>query len=619
MQRTVFAVLAAHGNRVVSRDELVSSVWGTGAPATVMNSVYTYVARLRNSLEPTRSRRGQSDVLISDSLGYMLRIPPDSVDSQRFESALSTARKLRAKNDIPGAVAELEGGLTLWSGIPYEGAVGPFVEGERLRLDELRLVAVEECVEMLLGLRNPESMLGELAELVRRYPLRERLRYLLMRSYADLGHRAEAIMEYHSLRAMLAEAQGIEPGERLRRLYEGILSSDRPRVRPARTEAVSVAASGGVRAATVRQLARDVPDFTGRTAELDCLTELVERSGEAGESGLLLVTGGPGVGKTALAMRLAHALSPRFPDGQLHVDLRGFSGEAGPRSSADALRNLAAAMGQSMPMSTSLDTQAAFRSLVAGQRLLLVLDNAASAEQVRPMLPGTSSCLVIVTSRNGLAGLIARDGGRRIVLDGMPHEDAVRLFGRMVGESFVARNREAVNRLITACDGLPLAMRIAATRINVAISPDHVMAQLGSGDPTDVLRVPGDEASSLDSVFGWSYAGLPAGVAHVFRALGRHDEPEMGLATVARLSGERPRDCRQAMDTLIDANLVREVAPDCYRLNPLIHSYARRLTRTYDRASHQAGQIDQFEAGIRPAATTMIAPSTDNDRLEMTS
>ncbi|MFD8996068.1 AfsR/SARP family transcriptional regulator [Streptomyces abikoensis] len=655
-QRTIFAVLAAQANRVVSRDELMSAVWGENAPATAVNSVYTYIARLRNCLEPDRCRHARSEVLVSDSMGYLLRVAPSGVDTQRFADHLAAARRLRAAGGLHGAVAELRSALRLWQGTPYGGAVGPFVEAERVRLAESHLHTMEDCAELLLELKQPAGPIAELTTLVHRHPLRERPRYLLMRCFAELGRHADAVREYHSLRTTLVEEQGIEPGERLQRLYEQVLRdcSSRSRRRPttpassgapASAEAPASSATSaphaasvepmepvdpaapvvpavpaeplprvpGPRASTAGRLVWDVPDFTGRDAELAQLNELVTAAQGSEESALLLITGGPGVGKTALATRLAHSLAHKYPHGQLHIDLHAFSSRRGRQAAGTPLRHLIPGMGQPTPPEP-LDARSLYRSLVADRRLLIVLDNAESVEQVRALLPGTPASLVIVTSRNGLTGLIARDGARRIVLDGLAEEEATRLFARMVGRPFVARHEAAVRRLVAACGGLPLALRIAATLIRVAPGPDEALDALVEGDLAHSLEISGDGDSSLSTVFGWSYAALRADAAHVFRALGAQSEREVTLPVVAALSGFDAAGCRRALDALVDASLVREVARNRFRLNPLVHSYGRRM------AAERAKLVRQSRCPARlPTTVTTITPSMAMERLEMTS
>ncbi|NUK10793.1 winged helix-turn-helix domain-containing protein [Streptomyces lunaelactis] len=592
-QRTVFAVLAANENRVVSRHELVRAVWGSDASETVMNSVYTYIARLRKCLEPSRA---QPEVLVSDSLGYMLSVPAERVDTRRFSTALSAARRLRAENDTERAAAKLEEGLALWRGTPYAGTVGTFVASERIRLAETRLLAIEDHAELLLELNRPAHAIGELSALVHRYPLRERLRLLLMRCHVELGQHADAIGEYHALRTRLAEDQGIEPGESLRELYEQVLQAGRPSTpRPARRESAAAApradkGDGGRRAdgaanifvpsqrtaSTVRQLPRSTGWFIGRTAELGCLEAMVAQADEAGESALLLLTGSPGVGKTTLATQFARTLAGRFADSQYHLDLRAFSASSAPRSASFALRRLNATLG-GRPAAPGLDSETEYRSRVADREMLLILDNATSVEQVRPLLPGTPASLVIVTSRWGLSGLIAQDGARRFVVEPLNRADALLLFTGIVGESLVARHRDEVEHLIEACEGLPLALRIAATQIKISPFPRGAVERLRTDDLSTALALPGDANSTLSTVFGWSYSGLPAEAALMYRTLGHRPSPEISLTAAATLSGMGAADSRRALDVLVDASLLREVAPDRFRMGALLHAHARRV------------------------------------------
>ncbi|MFE1174114.1 BTAD domain-containing putative transcriptional regulator [Streptomyces sp. NPDC058773] len=578
-QRTLFAILAAHANQVISREELVAAVWGPEAPATAMNSVYTYVARLRHRLEPARPRRAPSDLLVSDSRGYMLQLAPDQVDVKRFEVHLKQARALRGAQATREALTELDAALALWRGIPYGGVSGPFAEAERRYLAELRLTAIEDRIEMLYELDHGSDIGGELSDLtalVRRNPLRERLRHLLMIGYVRFGRQAEAVTEYHDLRTRLAEEQGLEPGERIQRFYEEILRSG-PSVRPSPPK---TAAESTVLPIAPAQLARDVPDFTGRAGELQQLHEMVKAAESTGESAVILVNGAPGIGKTALAVRLAHALSWRFPDGQLQLDLRGYGEKAGPAEPEEALQHLLEALGAVPPADRDLERQRTlFRSLVAGRRLLILLDNAVSVQQVRPLLPGDASCLVIVTSRNGLAGLTVRDGARRITLDGMAEEDGVELLGRLVGRPLVARDHPAARQLVNVCGGLPLALRIAATRIGMFPSPEHGLSQCGEGDLLEWLEVLGDEQSSLKTVFDWSYRALPDEARRMFRMLGAGPKPRFTLRSAATLADATPWLARRWLDVLVEANLVQEPVRDNFRLNPLIFAYARHVHR----------------------------------------
>jgi DNA-binding SARP family transcriptional activator len=556
-QRALFATLAARAGELVSREEIVDAVWGMDTPATVESSVYTYVARLRRELEPGRATRAPSGVLLSDGSGYLLNLEPGSVDAARFERRLEEARRLRRDGTLPEALAGLEEALSLWHGTAFGGAAGPFADGERVRLGELRFTALEDRAEVLLELDRHAEVIGELSALVRKHPLRERLRRLLMVAYYRSGRQADALAEFRDVRTILVRELGLEPGAELRHCHELILRGER---RPRAAEE-SQRFTVNVLRTTPAQLPRDVPAFTGRQAELCRLRAYASEAEADGEAGVILINGGPGVGKTALAVRLAHELADRYPDGQLHVDLRGFSGAPRPASAAEALRRL---LGDA-----SADPET-YRSMMAGRRLLILLDNAEAAEQVRPLLPGTPSCMVIVTSRNRMSGLVARDGAHRLTLGTMPDGDAAKLLRRVLGEAGAPM---LVDTLVEACAGLPVALRIAAERVLTGALDEFS----GPDDLLKVLHTDDDGPSSVRTLFSWSYQALPEPAAHLFRALGRRREPEGSLPAAAAAAGVSLAAARFALDRLVSANLVEQAGTDRFRLHTLMHAYAKEV------------------------------------------
>ncbi|MBK1787846.1 AfsR/SARP family transcriptional regulator [Prauserella cavernicola] len=582
-QRSVFAVLAAHANQVITREGLVSAVWGAKAPATAVNSVYTYVSRLRSSLEPARSRRGSSELITSDSVGYALHLGSERVDTERFDDRRAEARVLANTGQLDSAVQQLDAGLALWQGEPYGGALGPFVESERVRLAELRLTAVEERAGLRYELGRYAELVGELSALVRVHPLREHLRHLLMLCYTGLGRQAEALATYHSLRTMLADELGIEPNPRLQDCYQQILRSGGPEGRRAPARALETAytvvePARAAAAALTAQLRRGVPGFAGRAGELKQLHDEVAASQERGVSPLVVLTGAPGAGKTALAVRFARESAESFPDGQLQLDLRGFSGDESPMDPGEAMRRLLMALGVTVLPENPERQKALYCRLVSGRRLLLLLDNAFSADQVRPLLPDGPSCLVIVTSRCTLSGLGDTAGARSLVVDAMEHGDALELFHTVAGVR--VHESSTVAALLEDCGHLPLAVRIAAARIGLAPNADWALAQLRGRELIDVLQVPGDPQSSVRAAFGQSLRALGDDAVAQFVALGNLTTPTFTSLTAARLAGTASGVTRDALDALIDANLVREPVEDHFVLNPLIFAYTRYLNKS---------------------------------------
>lgn len=596
-QRTVMAVLAAHANRVVVRDDLVQAVWGHRAPVTAMNSVYTYIARLRKALEPERSAPGRPEVLVSDGAGYAVRIPPDQVDRQRFEAHLAAARQLYGE-DAAAAVERLDAALGLWNGGAYAGLSGAFVDADRARLDDLRFTAVADRIELLQHLGRHTGLVATLSALVRQYPLQERLRFLLIRGYVQQGRQADAIGEYHDLRQQLIEAQGIEPGERLREQYAEVLRADRSTVVvPGRAAAVP-----GVRPqrwVAVAQLARDVPGFVGRAAELDHLTRLAVRGSESGEATVVHVCGGPGVGKSALAVRLAHRVARHFPDGQVQIDLQGLGGGR-PLPPHRALGRLLTALGAAAAAAADLDEQVAhYRSVVAGRRVLVLLDDAVSAEQVRPLLPGARSTLVITTSRNGFAGLVARDGAHRVRLRGLEPDEAVPLFAQVLDRPVPAAELPQVRRLVQACGGVPLAVRIAAIR---AAAHGAGALHRSGGSVITQLDVAADEGCSLRSAYSPSVRALSDEAATTFRALGTLPRRMVTTtAVVSAVTGMAAVVAQAALEELVDASLVQQPVHGHFHLDRLTHAYAEWLAGS-------TGWSTTAEAVRAAAELSLVAP-----------
>ncbi|MGP4115516.1 ATP-binding protein, partial [Streptomyces sp. 4N509B] len=447
---------------------------------------------------------------------------------------------------------------------------------------------------------------GELAGLVREFPLRERLHGLLMVALYRSGRREEALGAYRVARGHLVAELGLEPGPELRELERRILAGEELEPVPdaTATPAVTVPA----------QLPADVVGFVGREGELRELDGLM--AGVGGRGGALAVVAGTaGVGKTALVVRWAHRTRERFPDGQLYVDLRGYGPEA-PVSAEDALSGFLRALGveaAAVPRDVA-ERSATFRTLLDGRRMLVVLDNARSVEQVRPLLPGSSSCFTVVTSRDALAGLVAREGAHRIVLHRMPLGDARGLLAGLLVER-AAREPGAVDALIERCARLPLALRITAELARS--QPGRGLGELAEEladrqGALDLLDLDGDPYTAVRAVFSWSYQRLEPSVARVFRLLGLHPGHDTDVYAVAALAGAGVRRTRRALEVLVRAHLVDQVAGGRrYQPHDLLRAYAAELAAETDgpteRAEALARLLDYYLA-TASSALDAIAP-----------
>ncbi|GII90693.1 hypothetical protein Ssi02_09240 [Sinosporangium siamense] len=546
------------------------------------SSIYTYVARLRRSFEPKRTNRAPSELLVGDRSGYLLQLDPRQVDAYLFEEHLADARRLQKVGSPTQAVTAFDAALAFWQGTAFGGTVGPFADNERTRLNELRLSACEDRAKLLLDLGRPADVIRDISPLALEFPLRERFRHLLMVAYYRSGRQADALAEYRDARQRLISELGIEPQDELQRCHTQILSGA-PELTLYSTGPQHEPAVAGPSWTAPAQLPRDVPGFTGRRREMEGLHTFVREAEASGEAGLILVNGAPGVGKSALALRLAHELADRFTDGQLHLDLNGFSADSQPMTALEGIGHLLYGLVQTHPMPyADLERQAAlYRSMVAGQRLLIVLDNAKSAHQVRPLLPGSPSCLVIVTSRNRLSGLTTRDGARRMTLGAMSDDDAVELLRRFIGRGTETRGHGDLQELTDTSCRLPVALRTAAEHVisrSHARGAERLASLVRREDLLDGVDADGDELSSLRVLYSWSYRGLPEESARVFRLMALLGGPDVDLPTLATMAGHRPNVARQHLNPLLNGHLIRETCLDRFTFHDeLLRAYAREL------------------------------------------
>lgn len=471
-QRAVLALLASRAGEVVGVDNIVDALWDGDIPQTATNGVHTYVAGLRRALEPGRSRREAGAILTSVSGGYCLRMDPEQVDATLFTRRHARARRSRIGGSPDEAVRWYEEALALWRGDAYSGVPGPFAAVERTRLRDLRLTAVEEWAADMLDAGRHAEAVAELSAAVGEEPLREKLRWLLMLTLYRSGRQAHALAVYTETRQLLNRELGIEPGAELRSLHQQILAGH-PRLR---REGEAAAAPRPVRRhpggapdlSRPVQLPPQARGFVGRSAELARFEELLddERCVYGASTPIAVVDGPAGVGKTAFVLELAHRLLDRFPDGQLYVDLCGTGRQGRPLTASDALEQLLVSLGverSRMPADMAGRTTL-YRSLLHGRRMLVVLDEALGADQLRPLIPRGSSC-VLATGRQRFSGLAARDGAHVLTMGPLADHDAASLLTSLCGGRLRGQEAAAV-RLVRLCGGLPLALRIAAEELS---------------------------------------------------------------------------------------------------------------------------------------------------------
>jgi DNA-binding SARP family transcriptional activator len=618
--RSLLSVLAARARTVVTLDELVAALWGDRPPKSAGGGVYTYVSRLRKALEPEASRASEARLLSSSRAGYSLLVPAGAVDLHRFEAAAARARTGWAEKDAASALGQCDAALAEWAGSPLGGARGPFADAERSRLDQLKLDVQELRCAALLDTGSAGAAAAELSVLAERNPLRERLNELLMLALYSTGRQADALEVYRRVRRRLVDDLGVEPGPALRRMHQRVLGATDEPDTERETIATTAWSEGSARRATrvvPAQLPHGVSGFTGREAELRRLERLCEAAGEGtgGRSVVIsAIDGAGGVGKTALAVHTAHRLVEAFPDGQLFLDLRGFDPRLPPVTAGDALGHLVRGLGAEA-VEGDVDAQAAlYRSLLAGRRVLVVLDNAVSAEQVRPLLPGSPGCLAIVTSRNRLAGLVARDGAKRISLDVLRPEESVALLRHGVGAGLVDADLQRAHELAALCGHLPLALRIAAERV---VGSDHyeladLVGQLrDERDRLGALSTEDDESAAVRAVFSWSYYALKPEQAAAFRLLGLHPGLELGLPDAAALLGCPVPVAGRRLAGLVRGHLLEEVGRDRFRFHDLIRIYAAECAERDEPAATRDAAVERLLRWCLGAAATareVLAP-----------
>jgi DNA-binding SARP family transcriptional activator/tetratricopeptide (TPR) repeat protein len=591
-QRVVLAALVARARQVVSFEELAEAIWADRPASAPQVSVRNYVCRLRRVLGAAGGR------IVTCAPGYLLDAVDDEVDLLTFARLCREGGAAVRCGDWHLAEDALGRALAMWRGVPLADVPSPVLRDVHVPvLESLRLQACEWRTEARLRLGLHAELVPELQRLVREQPLREGFRAQLMLALYRCGRQSEALAEYADARGALVSELGVEPGPELKALHGRILVADADLV-PDPPPAAAAMLGAGTDGAVPRQLPAAVSHFTGRAAELETLSGMLDDPSAARTVVISALAGTAGVGKTAVAVHWAHQVAGRFPDGQLYVNLRGFDPCGIPAPPVGVVRGFLDALGvppERIP--ASLEAQAGlYRSLLSGKRMLIVLDNARDEQQVRPLLPASPASLVIVTSRNQLSGLAAADGARLLTLDILSHAEAVQLLTARLGASRAASEPAFVEEIADLCACLPLALAVTAAR--AAARPGFPLAVLAAelrdaGGRLDALDS-GDPAASVRAVFSWSYQQLPPDVARMFRLLALQSGPDITIAAAASLAAADRPGARRMLGELARDCLITEHIPGRYTLHDLLRAYAAEQARHTDSQADRDAATDRM-------------------------
>jgi DNA-binding SARP family transcriptional activator len=589
----LLALLLLRADHVTSVAHIVDAMWGEQAPRTAGAQIKNMVSGLRSALAD-----GPHPLATVDwqPAGYRLRILRGQLDLAAFTSLVSQARTA-----LPGqAVPLLREAIGLWrSRQALAGVRANFADDARMYLEERRTDALEALFAAELACSRHTQIIAELTEAVAQHPTREGLVAQLMTALYRSGRTSDALDAYQRARRVLVDAYGLEPGQRLKDMERRILRADP--VLDAPPHAVAAEPDGGPRTVPVpAQLPLDTRNFTGRVRELAALDRFAAdppAEARARATVITVLMGSAGVGKTSLAIRWAHSAAHRFPDGQLYVNLCGFDADAPPMNPSEALRFFLEALAvppHRVPL--ALHAQAAlFRSLTAASRMLIVLDNAVSTEQVRPLLPAGPGSMVVVTSRKRLTSLLVAEGAHPVTVDLLTDAEARDLLVARLGAARVRDDEEAAETIAARCARLPLALAVVAAR--AAIQPTFplaaVAAQLTQASPLGVLASD-DPAADVRAAFSWSYARLGPQASCLFRWLGLHPGPETTVPAAASLLGRSVGVVRPLLSELVDAHLIFEVRPGRFGVHDLLRAYAMELCDETDPPRIRAAAVGRM-------------------------
>ncbi|MEV6731326.1 MULTISPECIES: BTAD domain-containing putative transcriptional regulator [unclassified Streptomyces] len=586
IQERVLVALLLEPGKMLPVSRLVTASWEEEPPATAAHQIRKAVADIRRRIP------GGREIVVTEGPGYHVLVTDTQLDLTEFDTRLRTAKEAVAAGRSAQAVEALQTALALWRGPLLSGEGGPVLNTASTVLEERRLAAAEQLFDLRLGRGEAAELVGDLRGFVQQDPLRETLRGQLMLALYRSGRQAAALEEYAEVRKLLAEELGIDPGPQLAKMYEGILQES-PEMAGVEqpSGAVPLPLPEPEEFKAPAMLPHDLADFTGRSRELQELLHYAR--GEDGQATRIVALDGMGgSGKTSLAVRAAHRLAAAYPDGQIHIDLRGYTPGEQPITTGAALDTLLQALGvpgHRIPEDV-IGRAALWRATLIGKRLLLLVDNAADTASIRPLLPTSPGCLVLVTSR---ARLVDLDGAEWISIDIMAPEESAALVADTVGMRRVAAEPEAAAELARLCGHLPLALRIATARLRNR--PRWTLAYLVDRLRDETRRL--DELSSgersVAATLRLSYQALDEESRTAFRILALHPGGDIDVHSAAALLGLGPRDAEDILERLLDVHLVQQPEIGLYTLHDLVRSFAQSL-RGEPTARADEGALEQL-------------------------
>lgn len=625
-QRTILALLLLTPGRVVPVDTMVDTVWNDNPPTTARTQVAICVAALRKIF---KSASVTEDVIVTAHPGYALNTKEHLFDSAEFTSSVQVAEQETKEGRFPEAALGYAQALDLWRGPAFAGVSGQLIEDEARRLEEHRLNAYDDSTLVHLELGQHQELIPGLAAMVREHPLRERTRHHLMLAQYRSGRRADAMETFRDARSRFIDELGIDPGPDLQELHDAILRDD-PSLAPVVQPPAERRSAQTQTYAVPSELPPDVPAFTGRTEELAALASLVSGAEEERVSSTGLITGPAGIGKSGLAMHWAFRASEHFPDGQLFADLRGYDEHHEPATAHEVLSRFLRSLGvpgEQIPGDLE-ERVALYRSLLADRRVLIVLDNARTYAQIRPLLPGSGQCCVLVTSRDQLEQLVAWPPQARVHLGLLSEAESVQLLTTIVGDRRIAPARADAVQLVELCDQLPLALRIAAARL--ASKPHWTVRYLVTrlSDERQRLDELSQGESQVRASFALSYRYLSEESARLFRRLGLLDVPDFSAWAAAALLNNEILDAERLIEALVDAQFLDVVGIDAtgqlrYRFQSLLRLYASERARQDESEPDRLAARTRFlrtfltiaeEAGWRDGGDSRVMPHSSVQR-----